>query len=151
MDRAAEAGIPVIAYDRLIGNDAVTYYISFDNYTVGVLQGKFIEAALGLKNANGKVFNIEFTAGDPADNNAGYFFRGGFDILKPYIDSGVLKVISGQTAFQQVATAQWSRIFSAHIMLTALSFMRGSATMTQLLPELHRLSSRTMQALTRLS
>ena len=33
MDRAAEAGIPVIAYDRLIGNDAVTYYISFDNYT----------------------------------------------------------------------------------------------------------------------
>ena len=43
MDRAAEAGIPVIAYDRLIGNDAVTYYISFDNYTVGVLQGKFME------------------------------------------------------------------------------------------------------------
>ena len=108
MDRAAEAGIPVIAYDRLIGNDAVTYYISFDNYTVGVLQGKFIEAAFDLKNANGKVFNIEFTAGDPADNNAGYFFRGGFDILKPYIDSGVLKVISGQTEFQQVATAQWN-------------------------------------------
>ena len=45
MDRAAEAGIPVISYDRLIGNDAVTYYISFDNYTVGTLQGKFIETA----------------------------------------------------------------------------------------------------------
>ena len=93
---------------NLIGNDAVTYYISFDNYTVGVLQGKFIEAALDLKNANGKVFNIEFTAGDPADNNAGYFFRGGYDTLKPYLESGVLKVISGQTEFQQVATAQWN-------------------------------------------
>ena len=108
MDRAAEAGIPVISYDRLIGNDAVTYYISFDNYTVGTLQGKFIESALNLKDAAGKTYNIEFTAGDPADNNAGYFFRGGFDVLKPYIDSGVLKVISGQTQFQQVATAQWS-------------------------------------------
>ena len=108
MDRAAEEGIPVISYDRLIGNDAVTYYISFDNYTVGVLQGKFIESALDLPNAAGKVYNIEFTAGDPADNNAGYFFRGGFDTLKKYIDSGVLKVISGQTEFQQVATAQWS-------------------------------------------
>ncbi len=110
MDRAAEAGIPVISYDRLIGNDAVTYYISFDNYTVGTLQGRFIEKALDLVNAAAakKSYNIEFTAGDPADNNAGYFFNGAYDVLKPYIESGVLKVPSGQTAFQQVATAQWS-------------------------------------------
>ena len=40
---AKSAGIPVIAYDRLIMNtDAVSYYVSFDNYTVGVLQGTFV-------------------------------------------------------------------------------------------------------------
>ena len=37
LDVAAEKGVPVIAYDRMIENDAVSYYVSFDNYTVGVL------------------------------------------------------------------------------------------------------------------
>lgn len=108
MDRAAEEGVPVISYDRLIGNDAVSYYVSFDNYTVGTLQGKFVEAALDLANAGDKTFNMEFTAGDPADNNAGYFFNGAYDVLKPYIEAGTIKVVSGQTEFQQVATAQWN-------------------------------------------
>ena len=108
MDRAAEEGVPVISYDRLIGNDAVSYYVSFDNYTVGTLQGKFVESALDLANAGDKTYNIEFTAGDPADNNAGYFFNGAYDVLKGYIEAGTLKVVSGQTEFQQVATAQWS-------------------------------------------
>ncbi len=105
---AKDAGIPVIAYDRLIMNtDAVSYYVSFDNYTVGTLQGQYVEKALDLANAT-QTFNIEFTAGDPADNNARYFFNGAFDVLKPYIDNGTLNVVSGQTAFEQVATAQWN-------------------------------------------
>ena len=108
MDEAAEAGVKVIAYDRLIKNDAVSYYVSFDNYTVGKLQGQYVEKALDLANAGDKVYNIEFTAGDPADNNAGYFFNGAFDVLKGYIEKGTLKVVSGQTEFAAVATAQWS-------------------------------------------
>ena len=105
---AKDAGIPVIAYDRLIMNtDAVSYYVSFDNYTVGVLQGEFVKNTLDLDNAAGP-FNIEFTAGDPADNNAGYFFNGAFDTLKPYIDAGKLVVPSGKTTFEQVATPNWS-------------------------------------------
>ncbi len=104
---AKEAGIPVISYDRLIMNtDAISYYVSFDNYTVGKLQGEFVRDQLDLDNAAGP-FNIEFTAGDPADNNAGFFFNGAYDVLKPYIDSGKLVVPSGQTSFDQVATAQW--------------------------------------------
>lgn len=100
--------VPVISYDRLIMNtDAISYYVSFDNYTVGKLQGEFVEKALDLKNTD-KKFNIEFTAGDPADNNAGYFFNGAFDVLKPYIEKGTLVVPSGQTEFEKVATAQWS-------------------------------------------
>ena len=107
MDEAAEAGIPVISYDRLIKSDAVSYYVSFDNYTVGTLQGQYVVDTLDLENAGDKTYNIEFTAGDPADNNAGYFFNGAFDVLKPYIDAGTLNVVSGQTDFDSVATPAW--------------------------------------------
>ena len=108
MDEAATAGVPVIAYDRLIMNDAVSYYVSFDNYTVGTLQGQFIVDTLDLENAGDTVYNMEITAGDPADNNAGYFYQGAIDVLQPYIDAGTLNVVSGQTDFDTVATAQWS-------------------------------------------
>ena len=104
---AKDEGIPVISYDRLIMNtDAVSYYVSFDNYTVGKLQGEFVKEQLDLDNAEGP-YNIEFTAGDPADNNAGFFFNGAYDVLKPYIDDGKLVVPSGQTEFDQVATKSW--------------------------------------------
>ncbi len=106
MNDAGAAGVPVIAYDRLIMNDNSSYYVSFDNYTVGKLQGEFVRDALDLDNAAGP-FNMEFTAGDPADNNAGYFFNGAMDVIKPYIDSGKVVVPSGQTAFDAVATDQW--------------------------------------------
>ncbi len=108
MNEAAEANVPVIAYDRLILNDAVSYYVSFDNYTVGTLQGQFIVDQLDLDNAGDKTYNLEITAGDPADNNAGYFFNGAMDVLKPYIEKGTLNVPSGQTDFDTVATAQWN-------------------------------------------
>lgn len=108
LNEAAEANIPVISYDRLILNDAVSYYVSFDNYTVGTLQGQFIVDQLDLENAGDKTYNLEITAGDPADNNAGYFFNGAMDVLNPYIEKGTLKVPSGQTDFDTVATAQWS-------------------------------------------
>ena len=106
MNDAGADNIPIIAYDRLIMNDNVSYYVSFDNYTVGVLQGTYVKEALDLDNAEGP-FNIEFTAGDPADNNAGYFFNGAMDTLKPYIEDGKLNVVSGQTEFDVVATEQW--------------------------------------------
>lgn len=108
MNEAADAGVQVIAYDRLIMNDAVSYYVSFDNYTVGKLQGQFVVDTLDLDNAGDTVYNMEFTAGDPADNNAGYFFNGAYDTLKPYIDAGTLNVVSGQTDFSSVATDQWN-------------------------------------------
>ena len=106
MNEAGEAGIPIIAYDRLIMNDNVSYYVSFNNYTVGTLQGQYVVDTLDLDNAAGP-FNMEFTAGDPADNNAGYFFQGAVDVLQPYIDSGKLNVVSGQTDFDTVATDKW--------------------------------------------
>jgi putative multiple sugar transport system substrate-binding protein len=109
LSNAKSANIPVISYDRLIMNtDAISYYISFDNYKVGQLQGQFVIDQLGLKQGDkSKTYNIEFTAGDPADNNATFFFNGAMDTLKPYIDEGILKIPSGQTTFQQAGTAAW--------------------------------------------
>jgi putative multiple sugar transport system substrate-binding protein len=107
LDMAKENEIPVIAYDRLLmESDAVSYYATFDNYMVGTVQGTYVKEQLDLDNAEGP-FNIEFTAGDPGDNNAGFFFNGAFDVLKPYIDEGKLVVPSGQMTFEEVATPTW--------------------------------------------
>lgn len=105
---AAEKGIPVIAYDRLImDSEAVSYYATFDNYKVGQMQGQYIVDALDLENAEGP-FNIELVTGAPDDNNVNFFFGGAMDVLQPYIDSGKLVVPSGQTEKAQCATANWS-------------------------------------------
>jgi putative multiple sugar transport system substrate-binding protein len=107
LDMAKEYEIPVIAYDRLLmSSDAVSYYATFDNYMVGTVQGNYIVDALDLENADGP-FNLEITAGDPGDNNAGYFYQGAMDVLQPYIDAGKLVIPSGQKEFSEVATPQW--------------------------------------------
>jgi putative multiple sugar transport system substrate-binding protein len=108
LSQAKAMGTPVIAYDRLIMNsDAVTYYATFDNYKVGQKQGEYLAEALGLESAS-EPKNIELFTGDPGDNNANFFFGGALDVLQKYIDSGKLVVKSGQTAFEQAATADWS-------------------------------------------
>ena len=107
LDMAEAKNIPVIAYDRLLmESDTVDYYATFDNYMVGTIQGEFVRDQLDLDNADGP-FNLEITAGDPGDNNALFFYQGAMDVLNPYIESGKLVVVSGQTEFSDVATASW--------------------------------------------
>jgi putative multiple sugar transport system substrate-binding protein len=108
LSKAKTAGAKVIAYDRLIMKTPnVDYYATFDNFKVGVIQGQYIEKALSLKTAKGP-FNMELFAGSPDDNNATFFNKGAMSILQPYVDSGKLKVPSGQTAFTTIAIQSWS-------------------------------------------
>ena len=108
LDKAKEADIPVIAYDRLImDTDAVSYYATFDNYEVGTVQGQYIVDKLALSEGAGP-FNIELITGDPGDNNAKYFWGGAMDLIQPYIDCGQLNVVSGQMTFEDCATDKWS-------------------------------------------
>ncbi len=114
LDAAGKAGIKVISYDRLLtGDKNVDYYVSFDNYKVGVFQANSLLTGLGVLDADGKKtgkkgpFNVELFAGSPDDNNATFFFNGAMDTLKPYISDGTLVVKSGQTAFNQVAILRW--------------------------------------------
>jgi putative multiple sugar transport system substrate-binding protein len=107
LKKAHDKNIQVISYDRLIRkSEFVSYYATFDNFKVGVLQASYIEQKLGLKDGKGP-FNIELFAGSPDDNNAQFFFNGAMSVLKPYIDSGKLVVKSKQTAFEQAATLRW--------------------------------------------
>jgi putative multiple sugar transport system substrate-binding protein len=104
---AKSSGITVIAYDRLIRDTPnVDYYATFDNFQVGVLQAQSIEQGLGLKDGKGP-FNIELFGGSPDDNNAYFFYNGAMSVLKPYIDSGKLVVVSGQMGMDKVATLRW--------------------------------------------
>ncbi|MDM0114520.1 sugar ABC transporter substrate-binding protein [Variovorax sp. J22R133] len=107
LQKAADKGIKVIAYDRLIkGSKNVDYYATFDNFQVGVLQAQSIEKSLKLKEAKGP-FNIELFGGSPDDNNAFFFYNGAMSVLKPYIDSGKLVVRSKQMGMEKVGTLRW--------------------------------------------
>lgn len=104
---AKDSGAIVIAYDRLLKNTAdVDYYIAYDNFKVGTLQGQALLDGMKAKKPNGP-YNIELFAGSPDDANAQVFFDGAMSVLKPKIDDGTLKVASGQTSFNQVVTQGW--------------------------------------------
>jgi len=105
---AKKAGAVVIAYDRLILNTRdVDYYVAYDNERVGELQGQALLDGMKAKYPGKTTFNIELFAGSPDDNNSGVFFQGAMKVLRPRIDDGTLRVVSGQTEFKQVTTQGW--------------------------------------------
>ncbi|NRR32432.1 sugar-binding protein [Oxalobacteraceae bacterium] len=107
LQKAADKGIKVIAYDRLIrGSKNVDYYATFDNFQVGVQQGSYIEKSLNLKSAKGP-FNVELFGGSSDDNNAHFFYNGAMSVLKPYMDQGKVVVRSKQLGMEKVATLRW--------------------------------------------
>jgi putative multiple sugar transport system substrate-binding protein len=116
VSEAARDRVAVIAYDRIIQNSTdYDYYITFNNFKVGVLQGQSIEAALNLQAATAAApKTITLFAGSPTDANANFFFNGAMSILNPYIDRGVLRVIgpypkthADNANFQRIATEGW--------------------------------------------
>ena len=116
LDAAAAAGIPVIAYDRLIReSENVDFYVTFDNYQVGVQQATSLLVGLGLLNQDGTEgdatgpFNVELFAGSLDDNNAHFFWQGAIDTLQPFIDAGTIVIPSGQTEIEQAATLRWQQ------------------------------------------
>ncbi len=77
-ERAADAGVATIDYDRLTLNGSADYYVSFDNVRVGELQGEGLAQCLGDTAAN-----IAFLNGSPTDNNATLFSEGAHSVLDP--------------------------------------------------------------------
>lgn len=107
--QAKEAGIPVIAYDRLLmDTDAVSYYASFDNEGVGTAIGQYIEEKAGLATAT-EPQTIEFFMGSPDDNNAVLLHKGVMGVLQKYLDNGMLVCKSGRTSFEDTCILRWSQ------------------------------------------
>jgi putative multiple sugar transport system substrate-binding protein len=116
LQNAKSQNIPVISYDRLIRNSPnVDFYVTFDNFQVGVAQANALLTGLGIKNADGSQgsakgpFNVELFAGSLDDNNAFYFWNGAMSVLQPLLDNGTLVVKSGQKAIEQAAILRWQQ------------------------------------------
>ena len=117
LESAASKGIKVISYDRLIRDSAnVDFYVSFDNYKVGVAQANALLYGMKITDKDGKATgsapkgqDIEMFAGSLDDNNAHFFWNGAQDTLKPFIDDGTLIVKSKQTTIEQAATLRWKQ------------------------------------------
>ncbi len=86
---AHEAGIPVIAYDRIIRDSDLDLYVSFDNERVGELQAQFLVDHLPTP-GKGRIVRIY---GAKTDNNASQFKRGQDRVLEPYIARGDIVVV----------------------------------------------------------
>lgn len=117
LESAASKGIKVISYDRLIrDSNNVDFYVSFDNYKVGVAQANALLYGMKIADKDGKATgsaakgqDIEMFAGSLDDNNAHFFWNGAQDTLKPFIDDGTLIVKSKQTTIEQAATLRWKQ------------------------------------------
>ncbi|MES2695609.1 MAG: substrate-binding domain-containing protein [Verrucomicrobiota bacterium] len=86
---ANEAKIPVIAYDRLILNASIDYYLTFDNVKVGEVQASYAADRLP-KDRPARIVRIY---GAPTDNNAKLFKQGQDNILLPLIKAGKIQVV----------------------------------------------------------
>lgn len=128
LKQAKDAGVKVIAYDRLLQNtENVDYYVAYDNFKVGELQGQALLE--GMKKKGSAPFNIELLAGSPDDANSKRFFDGAMSIIQPAIDKGEVKIPSGQKEFSQVVTQGWKAENAQKRFDTILSGNYSSATL----------------------
>jgi len=132
VEKAVAAGVKVISYDRLIKTDKVSAYLSFDNVAVGKAEADGVVKALGLVDANGQPTSqttwtkdnpakVVLSGGSPTDNNAVLVRQGQMQVIQPFIDSGVIKVVADQwvdnwdaakaeTMMENILTAQQNKI-----------------------------------------
>jgi D-xylose transport system substrate-binding protein len=105
---AHRAGVPVIAYDRLIRGADLDLYISFDNLRVGELQAEYAVA----RKPKG---NYVLIAGAPTDNNAHLYHDGQMKVLQPHLDRGNIRIVGDQWA------NDWQPVEALKIMENALT------------------------------
>ena len=108
LKKAADEGIEIIAYDRLImDTQYVDYYCTFDNFEIGEEQGKYIINALDLERRTDPI-TMEIFSGAADDSTSIENYNGQMFALKPYIDSGKIIIPSGQTDPISTAIDNWS-------------------------------------------
>lgn len=101
---AKAAGIAVIDYDRVNLGGSAGYYVSFDNVSVGKLQGQGLLDCLGNKTG---AQIIMLNGGTDIDNNAVEFKKGAHQVLDPAAASGKIKIA------QEVDVSKWDNTTAA--------------------------------------
>jgi D-xylose transport system substrate-binding protein len=107
--QAHTQGIPVIAYDRPI--KGADYYISFDNFHVGELEGQMVVDGLKAAGKDPASAKVVYSGGDPTDGNAAQFMGGADKVMKAagikpaFKTPGTWDQTKAQTAFEQGFTA----------------------------------------------
>jgi D-xylose transport system substrate-binding protein len=107
--KAKSQGVPVIAYDRPI--EGADYYISFDNFHVGELEGQMIVDGLKAEGKDPATAKVVYVGGDPTDGNAKQFHDGADKVMsaagiKPAFETpGSWMPAKVQTYFEQAYTA----------------------------------------------
>jgi D-xylose transport system substrate-binding protein len=108
VEAAHRAGVPVIAYDRLINDADVDLYMSFDNERVGQMQAEYLVA----RRPKG---NYVVIGGAPTDNNALLYHQGQMKVLEPSVKNGDITIVSDQWA------RDWLAVEALKIMENALT------------------------------
>ena len=100
VDKAADAGVKVIAYDRLIKTSKIAAYLSFNNTEVGRQEALGVMTALGIPGSTewtkDNPAKIVLSGGSPTDNNAILVRQGQMEIIQPYLDEGIITVVADQ-------------------------------------------------------
>ncbi len=110
-EAAAEAGVKVISYDRLIRDtDAVDYYVTFDSVAVGEAQAQYL-----VDKAEGSDNPLYLYAGAASDNNAFLFFEGAWNVLQPKIADGTFYIVNSAEAVALQDKAELTRDEMAQI------------------------------------
>jgi D-xylose transport system substrate-binding protein len=116
IELAREAGVQVIDYDRLtIEGPGADFYVSFDNESVGRLQGEGLVAAVEAAGLETPV-RVAVLNGSPTDNNATLFKNGYDGVINPKFESGEWVEVDDQSVpgwdnqqalviFEQILTA----------------------------------------------
>jgi ABC-type xylose transport system substrate-binding protein len=111
-EAAADAGVKVISYDRLIREtDAVDYYVTFDSVAVGEAQAQYL-----VDNAEGSDNPLYLYAGAASDNNAFLFFEGAWNVLQPKIADGTFYIVNSNAAVDLQDKAELTREEMAQIL-----------------------------------
>jgi len=125
VDKAAAAGGKIIAYDRLIKTTSIAAYISFNNTEIGRQEALGVVTALGIPGSTtwtaANPAKIVLSGGSPTDNNAHLVRQGQMEVIQPYLDSGIIKVVAdqwvenwdaakAQAMMENILTAQQNKI-----------------------------------------
>jgi D-xylose transport system substrate-binding protein len=100
VDKAADAGVIVIAYDRLIKTPKIAAYLSFNNVDVGRAEAEGVMTALGIPGSTtwtkDNPAKIVMSGGSPTDNNAILVRQGQMEVIQPYLDEGIIEIVADQ-------------------------------------------------------